>query len=105
MFIDEAKITVLSGKGGDGIVHFRREKYVPRGGPDGGDGGKGSDVVLVVSPHLNTLYAFQHKKIFRAPNGSKGGGGWQFIRRGPAVGSLSGGAGWARECPFRHLTQ
>jgi GTP-binding protein len=74
MFIDEAKITVHSGKGGDGIVHFRREKYVPRGGPDGGDGGKGGDVVIVVSPHLNTLYAFQRKKIFQAPPGSKGGG-------------------------------
>ena len=61
MFIDEAKISVLSGKGGDGIVHFRREKYVPRGGPDGGDGGKGGDVVLMVSPHLNTLYAFQRQ--------------------------------------------
>jgi hypothetical protein len=73
MFIDEAKITVRSGKGGDGIVHFRREKYVPRGGPDGGDGGKGGDVVMVVSPHLNTLYAFQRKKIFQAPHGSKGG--------------------------------
>jgi len=74
MFIDEAKITVLSGKGGDGIIHFRREKYVPRGGPDGGDGGKGGDVVLLVSPHLNTLYKFQHKRQFRAPNGDKGGG-------------------------------
>jgi GTP-binding protein len=74
MFIDEAKISVLSGKGGDGVVHFRREKYVPRGGPDGGDGGKGGDVALVVSPHLNTLYAFQRAKRFQAPNGSKGGG-------------------------------
>jgi GTP-binding protein len=74
MFIDEAKFTVLSGKGGDGIVHFRREKYVPRGGPDGGDGGKGGDVILLVSPHLNTLYAFQRKKTFRASNGNKGGG-------------------------------
>jgi GTP-binding protein len=73
MFIDEANITVHSGKGGDGIVHFRREKYVPRGGPDGGDGGKGGDVVLVVSPHLNTLYAFQRTKKFQASNGSKGG--------------------------------
>jgi GTP-binding protein len=74
MFIDEAKITILSGKGGDGVIHFRREKYVPRGGPDGGDGGKGGDVVFLVSPHLNTLFAFRHKKIFRAPTGSKGGG-------------------------------
>lgn len=85
MFIDEATITVLSGKGGDGIVHFRREKYVPRGGPDGGDGGKGGDVVLLVSPHLNTLYAFQHKKSFRAPNGDKGGGNNKTGRSGETL--------------------
>lgn len=74
MFIDEAKITVQSGKGGDGVIHFRREKYVPRGGPDGGDGGKGGDVIFIVSPHLNTLYTFRRKKLFRAPKGTKGGG-------------------------------
>ncbi len=85
MFIDEAKITVLSGKGGDGIVHFRREKYVPRGGPDGGNGGKGGDIVLLVSPHLNTLYAFQHQKSFRAPNGGKGGGNNKTGRSGEAL--------------------
>ena len=55
MFIDQAEIYVRSGKGGDGMVHFHREKYVPRGGPDGGDGGKGADVVLEVRPTLNTL--------------------------------------------------
>ncbi len=73
MFIDEAKIYVQSGKGGDGMVHFRREKYIPRGGPDGGDGGHGGDVVLVVNPHLNTLAAFRHKRHFRAASGGKGG--------------------------------
>jgi GTP-binding protein len=73
MFIDQAQIQVSSGRGGDGIVHFRREKYVPRGGPDGGDGGKGGDVVLVVDPHLNTLSAFRHKSNFRAPDGGRGG--------------------------------
>jgi GTP-binding protein len=74
MFIDEASIHVISGKGGDGIVHFRREKYVPHGGPDGGDGGKGGDVVLEVKPTLNTLAAFQHQKKFQAEFGRNGGG-------------------------------
>ncbi|MEJ2757199.1 MAG: GTPase ObgE [Anaerolineales bacterium] len=74
MFIDQVKIQVESGKGGDGAVHFRREKYVPRGGPDGGDGGRGGDIILVVSRHLNTLFPFQHKRIFKADNGKPGGG-------------------------------
>jgi GTPase len=72
MFIDETEIFVQSGKGGDGVVHFRREKYVPRGGPDGGDGGKGGDVVLEVAATLNTLNTFQHKKKFFAQNGANG---------------------------------
>lgn len=73
MFIDLAEITVISGDGGNGIVHFRREKYVPRGGPDGGDGGKGGDVILEVNPTLNTLYSFRYKSRFVAQNGSSGG--------------------------------
>jgi GTP-binding protein len=72
MFIDQAEISVRSGKGGDGAVHFRREKYVPRGGPDGGDGGKGGDVILEVSPTLNTLFAFRNKSKFRAQDGANG---------------------------------
>ncbi|MFM8321510.1 MAG: GTPase ObgE [Chloroflexota bacterium] len=72
MFIDQAEIIVRSGKGGDGAVHFRREKYVPRGGPDGGDGGRGGDVVLEVVPTLNTLNAFNYKKKFIAPDGVAG---------------------------------
>ncbi|MEN4100165.1 MAG: GTPase ObgE, partial [Anaerolineaceae bacterium] len=59
MFIDEAKIYVRSGKGGDGFMHFHREKYVSRGGPDGGDGGRGGDVMLEVVATLNTLSAFR----------------------------------------------
>jgi GTPase len=72
MFIDEAIIKVKSGKGGDGSVHFRREKYVPRGGPDGGDGGRGGDVVLLVVSTLNTLYDFRHASIYRAKDGGNG---------------------------------
>lgn len=72
MFIDQAVITVQSGKGGDGAVHFRREKYVPRGGPDGGDGGRGGDVALKVLPTLNTLSNFRHATKFRAGDGKPG---------------------------------
>jgi GTP-binding protein len=72
MFIDQVEIQVTAGKGGDGAVHFRREKYVPRGGPDGGDGGKGGDVILEVSPTLNTLSNFQGKTKFRAQDGVNG---------------------------------
>jgi len=74
MFIDEARVKVVSGKGGDGIVHFRREKYIPFGGPDGGDGGHGGDILLEVKPTLNTLAAFQHKLRFKAHDGARGGG-------------------------------
>ena len=72
MFIDEAKIYVRSGKGGDGVIHFRREKFVPFGGPDGGDGGKGGDVILKVNPKLNTLSTFRQKKKFASQNGANG---------------------------------
>lgn len=72
MFIDETVIYVRSGKGGDGMMHFRREKFVPHGGPDGGDGGRGGDVVLEVLPTLNTLSMFRHKEKFIAEDGAKG---------------------------------
>lgn len=74
MFIDEATIQVISGRGGDGIVHFRREKYIPLGGPDGGDGGHGGDVILEVKETLNTLAYFQNQQKFKAEDGKKGGG-------------------------------
>jgi GTP-binding protein len=74
MFIDEAQITTISGKGGDGAIHFRREKYVPRGGPDGGDGGQGGSVILAVSPTLNTLFSFRNQRRYRAQDGARGGG-------------------------------
>ncbi len=73
MFIDEVDIHVESGKGGDGMVHFRREKYVNRGGPDGGDGGKGGDIIIKINSHLNTLEHFRHQLVFRAENGKPGG--------------------------------
>ena len=72
MLIDEAKMMVRSGKGGDGAVHFHREKYVPRGGPDGGDGGQGGSVYLEVTATLNNLAAFRHKSRFIGQDGSRG---------------------------------
>lgn len=73
-FIDEAVINVSAGNGGPGCVSFRREKYVPRGGPDGGDGGKGGDVIIRTSERRRTLYQFRHKKHFKAANGGPGQG-------------------------------
>lgn len=73
MFIDQVNIHVKSGKGGDGMVHFRREKYEPRGGPDGGDGGRGGDVIFEVKPTLNSLSHFRPKQKFAAENGANGG--------------------------------
>jgi GTP-binding protein len=72
MFADRAKIIIKSGKGGDGHISFRREKYVPNGGPDGGDGGKGGDVIFQVDEGLNTLYDYRHKRKFAAGNGEEG---------------------------------
>lgn len=72
-FADRARIIIKSGKGGDGHVSFRREKYVPDGGPDGGDGGKGGDVIFVVDEGLNTLTDYRHKRKFEAEPGQEGG--------------------------------
>ncbi len=74
IFVDEVKIYIKAGNGGDGCVSFRREKYVPNGGPDGGDGGKGGDVIFKVDRGLNTLYDFRHKKHYKARNGDGGQG-------------------------------
>ncbi|HUG33919.1 MAG TPA: GTPase ObgE [Anaerolineales bacterium] len=73
MFTDQVEIHVRSGKGGDGMVHFRREKFIPRGGPDGGDGGRGGDVIFEVKQTLNTLSSFRQNQKFKAEDGFKGG--------------------------------
>lgn len=73
-FVDEAEIKVIAGDGGNGAMSFRREKYIPRGGPDGGDGGKGGDVYLVATTSLNTLVDFRYTRTYRAENGHKGQG-------------------------------
>jgi GTP-binding protein len=72
-FADYAKIYVTAGTGGDGMIHFRREKYVPRGGPDGGDGGKGGDVILKGNKQLNTLLDLRYRKYVKAGHGENGG--------------------------------
>jgi len=72
-FIDQARVTVKAGRGGDGIVAFRREKYVPAGGPSGGDGGRGADVLLVADANLQTLLDFKYKRQFLAVDGRRGG--------------------------------
>ena len=73
-FFDEARIEVIAGDGGDGSAHFRREKFVPRGGPDGGDGGRGGSIIAVADSNLNTLIDYRYTRIFRAKHGENGSG-------------------------------
>lgn len=80
-FIDEARIEVHAGKGGNGAVSFRREKYVPRGGPDGGDGGRGGSIYAVADRNINTLVDYRFKRVHRAKNG-EGGRGAQCYGKG-----------------------
>jgi GTP-binding protein len=81
-FVDETVITVQSGDGGDGCVSFRREKYVPRGGPDGGDGGDGGNVIFKTTPRKRTLYDFHFKRHFKAEKGRHGQGKQKTGRKG-----------------------
>lgn len=84
-FVDEAVISVEAGNGGSGCLSFRREKYIPKGGPDGGDGGDGGDVVLVTDGGLNTLVDFRYKRRFRAESGRPGSGSDCTGRRGADI--------------------
>jgi len=84
-FIDRVRIWVEGGRGGDGCISFRREKYVPRGGPDGGNGGDGGDVILEVDPNLNTLIDYVFKRHFKAGRGAHGKGKNQTGRKGEDI--------------------
>ena len=85
MFIDTSKIFIQAGKGGDGAVTFHREKYVAAGGPDGGDGGRGGNVVFVAQDGSNTLSDFRYKRKFEAENGEGGHGKLQHGKNGQDV--------------------
>ncbi len=82
MFIDQAKIFIQAGNGGDGCVSFRREKFIPRGGPDGGDGGKGGNILLVTSSSIKTLLDFSRQPHYRAQKGTHGSGNNRFGKAG-----------------------
>ena len=81
-FVDEARISVKAGHGGSGSVHFRREKFIPKGGPDGGDGGNGGSVILRADGRLLTLYDFRLKRHYAAQNGQNGMGRQMYGRKG-----------------------
>src|SRR3990172_9477368 len=80
--IDKARITVKAGNGGGGCVGFRREKYIPKGGPDGGDGGDGGDIIIQVQPGQHMLREFRYKRIFHAGDGKAGQGNNKTGHRG-----------------------
>src|SRR5204863_4925198 len=85
MLYDRATIEVEAGAGGNGCISFRREAHVPRGGPDGGDGGRGGDVILLADPDLRDLSAFRHRRSYRAGRGSHGQGAQRHGARGDTL--------------------
>ena len=74
MFIDYVKVELIAGHGGKGAVHFRREKFIPKGGPDGGDGGRGGHIIFCADSNLHTLQDVRYKRKYIAENGGSGGG-------------------------------
>src|SRR3954468_14284473 len=84
-FVDEAIVDLHAGKGGDGAASFRREKFVPRGGPDGGDGGRGGSIYAIADRNINTLIDYQYARIHRAKNGEKGHGADCYGRSAPDI--------------------
>ena len=110
-FIDEARIKVRGGDGGDGAIAWRREKYVPKGGPAGGDGGDGGSIVLVVDEGLSTLLDFRYRTDYRAPSGERGGnkdmygrGGQDLELRVPAGDAGPGRGQWRLAGRPAHLS-
>ena len=81
-FVDKARIIIKAGNGGDGCASFHREKYVSHGGPDGGDGGRGGNVVFLADENMNTLLDFKFARFFRAQNGENGRGNMQYGKSG-----------------------
>jgi len=107
-FVDEATIEVVAGKGGNGVASFRREKFIPRGGPDGGDGGRGGTIYAVADRNINTLIDFRYARLHRAKNGENGRGSHEYCdvmgrvdiitgTLGKALGGASGGFTAARK--------
>lgn len=84
-FVDEATIEVIAGKGGNGVASFRREKFIPRGGPDGGDGGRGGSIFAVADRNINTLIDFRYARLHRAKNGENGRGSDQYGAAAPDI--------------------
>src|SRR5690606_34424028 len=84
-FVDEATIEVIAGKGGNGVASFRREKFIPMGGPDGGDGGRGGSIHAVADRNINTLIDYRYARLHRARNGEQGSGADRYGAGGPDI--------------------